>query len=127
MPAKLRAKKFIQERQLQNFDIVSPDGNIVGRAQLRLVPSKSIEMPEGFESHVYYEVDEPEQGKGYATDALKELLRLAKQHDINPLVATVNTSNIASIKVINNCGGKLVDKGTTTSGVKVLKYSLEAI
>ncbi|MGH7157231.1 MAG: GNAT family N-acetyltransferase [Candidatus Saccharimonadales bacterium] len=120
----LRQKSFNPERQVYEYDILDSEGKRVGMAQLRLIPSKSAEMPEGFKSHVYYEVDTEYRGIGYATDALKKLLRKAKNYNVNPVVATVNASNTASIKVIENCGGQLVANSQTSTGSPILKYHL---
>jgi predicted acetyltransferase len=81
-------------------------------------------MPEGFESHVYYEVEPQYRGKGYATEALRALLEEAKKHKIETVIATVNEDNAASIKVIEKCGGKLITRGITSKGEPVLKYQL---
>jgi len=121
----LRQKSFNQERQVYEYNIMNPEGQRVGMAQLRLIPSKSTEMPKGFESYVYYEVDSEHRNKGYATEALKDLLREAKKHKLEVLIATVNSDNTASIKVLEKCGGEFVATGKTTSGLSVLKYSFK--
>lgn len=121
----LQQRSFNSERKIYEYDILDSEGNKVGMAQLRLIPSKSAEMPKGFESHVYYEVDPEHRGKGYATEALKALLKEAKNHEINAAIATVNADNLASIKVIEKCGGTLSAKGETTKGIQVIKYELK--
>lgn len=120
----LQQKSFNSERKVNEYDILDSDGNKVGMAQLRLIPSKSAEMPEGFDSHVYYEVDSEHRGKGYATEALKGLLKEAERHGISPVVATVNSDNHASIKVIEKSGGKLEARGVTSDKHLVLKYRI---
>jgi predicted acetyltransferase len=123
----LQQKLFNSERKFYEYHILDSSKNKVGMAQLRLTPSKSSEMPEGFESHVYYEVDPEHRGKGYATEALKELLKEAEQHGISPVVATVNSDNLASIKVIEKCGGKLEVRGVTSNKQPVLKYRISLL
>jgi predicted acetyltransferase len=118
----LRQESFNADRQVYEYDILNGEGIKVGMAQLRLVPSKSNEMPKGFESHIYYEVDLEHRGEGYATEALKELLKEAKAHGLNQVVATVNSDNPASIKVIEKCGGKKVAEDQTSKGIRVYKY-----
>jgi predicted acetyltransferase len=123
----LREKSFNSERQLYEYEILNSEGESVGMAQLRLIPSKSPEMPEGFESHIYYEVSPAHRDKGYATQALKALIQEAKDHGLNQLVATVNSNNIPSIKVIEKCGGKLLGNAETKRGQSVLKYQLATV
>lgn len=120
----LRQKSFNADRQVYEYDILNGEGIKVGMAQLRLIPSKSAEMPVGFESHVYYEVDPEHRVKGYATEALKELVEEARKHHLIQLIATVNADNPASIKVIEKCSGKFVATGKTKTGQSVLKYKL---
>lgn len=122
---RLSQTEFDNERQVYTFDIVSGSGEPVGMAQLRLKPSKGTDMPDGFESHIYYEVSEKHRGKGYATAALKELIKTAAKHNVNPLIATVNYSNAASITVIKKCGGRLADEAMTAKGQKVQKYYIQ--
>lgn len=121
----LRQKSFNPERQVYEYDILNPDGEKVGMAQLRLIPSKSAEMPKGFESHVYYEVDPKHRNKGYATEALKDLIREAKNYKLKELIATVDAGNPASIKVIEKCGGELLASGLTLSRKPVHKYLIK--
>jgi predicted acetyltransferase len=120
----LRQKSFNADRQVYEYDILNPEGERVGMAQLRLIPSKSPEMPEGFESHIYYEIEPEYRNKGYATRALKELIREAKKHRLDRVIATVDADNPASIKVIEKCGGKFISTGKTMTGQSVLKYQL---
>lgn len=82
-------------------------------------------MPDGFESHIYYEVDTEHRGRGIATAALKLLKIEARNHGIVELVLTADKDNIASNKVITKCGGDLVATGKTRDGVEVLKYTLK--
>lgn len=124
MPATLRLKISNLSRQVSTYDIVNEADEPVGLAQLRAIASMSSEMPEGFESHIYYEIKPDYRGKGYATDALSQLILEAGKNEIKPLIATVSASNSASIKVIEKNGGRLLQKGTTTNGKEVLKYSI---
>jgi predicted acetyltransferase len=119
----LAEKRFNPERQVYDYEAVAAGIN-VGTAQLRLIPSKSDVMPEGFESHVYYEVVEKYRAKGYGRQILEELARIAAGHNLTELIATVNADNIASRSVIENNGGQLVGQGKTASGTEVLKFSI---
>jgi predicted acetyltransferase len=120
----LSQKSFNPERQVYDYEAVFAGMN-VGTAQLRLAPSKSDEMPEGFESHVYYDVEEKYRGKGYGTMILDGLIKIAQGRGLNELVATVDADNIASIKIIEKNGGQLIAKGLTVSSREVIKYLIK--
>jgi len=124
MSVELKQIEFNSQRQVFSYQIIA-DGQKVGLAQLRLKPSKGADMPKGFASHVYYEVDPALRGRNYATQALAELKKLAAQHQLDHLVLTANAENAASIKVISKNGGQLAAQGTTKNGQKVLKYTLK--
>jgi predicted acetyltransferase len=117
-----RQKSFNSERQLYDYDILDESGTVVGTAQLRLVPSKSPQMPPGFESHVYYEVKPQYRNHGYATAALKHIKKEAKKHGLTQLSLTADEDNIASRKVIEKDGGQQIDIGKTSSEEVVIKY-----
>lgn len=123
MAATIRQKTFDPERQLFEFEIIGPTKEVIGMAQLRLKASRSPEMPKGFDSNIYYEIAETHRRQGYATDALRAILKESARHGLNSLTATVNSDNAASIKVLEKCGAKLEAKGKTSKGVEVLKYS----
>lgn len=53
-------------------------------------------MPEGFESHIYYEIGEPYRGKGYAKEALAILLDTARAHRLHEVILTVAEDNLPS-------------------------------
>ncbi len=114
---------YNQSRGLYSYNIVLKN-KIIGLAQLRVKPSKSEEMPINFESHIYYEIEDENQNKGYATEALKMLIGRANKLKLSTLYITVNSENLKSIRVIEKCGGIYVVEGTTSSGKKVLKYKI---
>lgn len=124
MNATIRLKSFAPARQLYDYDIIAGD-QVVGSAQLRLEASRSSEMPSGFESNVYYQVAQEFRGNGYATTALKAMVQEAKKHGLASLSITVDADNLASIKVIEKCGGKLAEQNQTTLGVNVMKYTIK--
>lgn len=45
-----------------------------------------------------------EQGKGYGTELVKELIKVAKINDIEKLFLEVRVSNIKAIKLYEKCG-----------------------
>lgn len=57
--------------------------------------------------HTGYGVRPSERRKGYGTQIEKLLLEEAKKRKIRKVLVGVHTSNLGSIKVIQNCGGVL--------------------
>ncbi len=68
-------------------------------------------LPEGFESHIYYEIKEECRGHGYATKVLELLLVEAKKIALDKVLLSVSENNPASIKVIEKNGGVLAKTG----------------
>lgn len=123
MIVSIRQKSYKPDRHLYEYDILA--GRMrVGLAQLRITPSKSPELPEGFENHVYYEIYNQYQNRGYATQALMSLIKLAKAHGEKTLTIVVNAKNLASKRVVEKCGGELKEKSNTINGKEVLRYEI---
>ncbi|ROM94640.1 GNAT family N-acetyltransferase [Pseudomonas brassicacearum] len=81
------------------FVIEDPDGNIVGRANL-----KSIDIAER-SAEVGYRIAQRACGQGLATLAVKHLIQEAQLHwNLKQLVANVYAGNIGSAKVLERCG-----------------------
>ena len=82
-------------------------------------------MPEGFENHIYYEIDTKFQGKGYATEALRLLLDEARKINLREVIITAADNNPASWRVIEKNDGTLLDKKPDSDGVLYRKYKIE--
>ena len=100
------------------------DDKIVGFLQLRSMPTKSEIMPESFESHIYYEINETERGKGYATEALKIILNEIRNKGLEGIILTVSKNNIASEKVILKNNGILIDEKIGKDDVVYKKFKI---
>jgi predicted acetyltransferase len=81
-------------------------GVVVGRIRLRDIAESDFYQTHG---DVGYEVRPTHQGRGYATQMLKELLAKAREVERTHLLITCRTSNEPSRKVIEKCGGVLRD------------------
>ncbi|GGB81435.1 hypothetical protein GCM10011325_06120 [Dyadobacter sediminis] len=63
------------------------------------------------EAEIGYMIDANEQGKGYATEALKTLSAWAfQQKDVDSVIVRTAHDNIASIKILDKNGFRLVSK-----------------
>lgn len=106
-----------------SFDIML-DEIMIGKCQLRTTARKSSDLPEGFESHIYYEIDEQYRGKGYAIQVLKLVLVEAKKLGFEKVLLSVSEHNPASIKVIEKNGGVLIKTGVTVAGEDYRLYEI---
>ncbi len=98
------------------------DGEEVGECQIRRRLGKSKDMPEGFGSHIYFEIKEEFRRKGYATEALQELLKEAKRLGLQEVMIVVSDENVPSRKVIESNGGVLLEKKQDLKGQLQRKY-----
>lgn len=105
------------------FELIQDDKTI-GKLQLRHSPSKNVAFPEGFESHIYYEIDPLYQRKGYGTKMLALGLEKARDLGLKEVVLTCLESNNASQKIIERNGGKLMDRRLESGGSVVYKYKI---
>lgn len=87
-----------------SYFIINEENKLIGATSLRHYLTL-----EGFNSwgHIGYGIRPSERRKGYATMACKLVLEEAKKHGIYKVLIGVRDSNIGSIKVVENCGGKL--------------------
>ena len=92
---------------LTYFGVRESDGRIVGMIDLRLELNDHLRTYGG---HIGYAVRPTERGKHYATAMLKAALSIYKERGIAELLLICSKDNIASAKVITNCGGILKDE-----------------
>lgn len=96
----------------------------VGMCQLRHAPGKSSVMPEGFESNIYYEIDEAYRGQGHAKEALKLMLSAARRVGLGEVILTVAEDNIPSQRVIEAYNATLLASAPNTEGELHRKYRI---
>ena len=83
------------------------DDRLVGMIQLRRTLNEYLQQYGG---HVEFSVLPDERGKGYATWMLRNILRYAKEYNIDRLILAVETKNTAGKRVIEKNGGVFLDK-----------------
>ena len=69
------------------------DGTYVGLLQTTLRPSKA-------SAYIAYEVGVPHQRRGYATEACRRLLALLFEHEVDRVIAEVDSRNAASLALL---------------------------
>lgn len=82
------------------WGVYLPDGTLIGRAGIEPTEFDGKTMIE-----LSYLIDEPYQGKGYATECIEEVYKYCINHlEINSLVAFIATNNLISIKTAMKMG-----------------------
>ena len=94
---------WVPDIQLVAF---AKDGKAVGFLNLRLRLNDFL-LEEG--GHIGYSIRPSERGKGYAKEALRQGLQVAKEKNIHRALVTCSTENSASRAVILANGGELED------------------
>ena len=94
---------WVPDIQLVAFSI---DGQAVGFLNIRLCLNDFL-LEEG--GHIGYSICPSERGKGYAKEALRQGLQVAKEKNIKKALVTCSTENPASRAVIVANGGVFED------------------
>jgi predicted acetyltransferase len=87
-------------------DFLIVDGAFCGRIGLRFQPGTEA-LPPHVLGHIGYTIVPWKQGRGYATQALRRILPVARAVGLARVMVTCDDDNFASIKVIRANGGVL--------------------
>ncbi|MBV9772630.1 MAG: GNAT family N-acetyltransferase [Gemmatimonadetes bacterium] len=112
--------------RLPGYHLWMWDGEFCGVIGFRWQPGTT-ELPPHCLGHVGYSVVPWKQGRGYATRALRLLLPDARQEGLAYLELTTDASNVASQRVIEANGGRLVErffKPEGYGGAESLRYRI---
>ena len=102
------------------------DGEFCGQIWLRWSGS-GVELPPQWLGHIAYEVVPWKQRRGYATDALRQLLPEARALGLPYVDLVARVDNVASQRVISANGGILVErfeKSSTNGGGEALRFRI---
>ena len=86
------------------FLIAEVDGIVVGRTSIR---HELNDFLSNYGGHVGYAVVPEQRRKGYATEILRQSVKLANMMGIDKVLVTADDGNIGSIKTIEAAGGVL--------------------
>jgi predicted acetyltransferase len=104
------------------FWLVTEEGRVVGTSRLRhwLVPHLEEEG-----GHIGYDVRPSARGKGYGTALLALTLEKARALGLEEVLVTCDADNVASARVIEKNGGRLIGQGVSEeSGKQVSRYRI---
>jgi predicted acetyltransferase len=103
------------------------DGECCGTIGFRWQPG-TVELPPHVLGHIGYSVVPWKQRRGYATQALRLLLLETRQFGLPYVEITTDADNVASQRVIEANGGRLVEhfrKPVMYGGAESLRYRIE--
>jgi predicted acetyltransferase len=95
------------------------DGQLVGRASIRFELNDFLAARGG---HIGYGVLPEFRQRGYATAILRESIVIARNEGVGAVLVTCDDSNVASVKVIERCGGVLEGIVFGDDGVVFRRY-----
>jgi predicted acetyltransferase len=95
------------------------DGQLVGRASIRFELNDFLAARGG---HIGYGVLPEFRQRGYATAILRESIVIARNEGVGAVLVTCDDSNVASVKVIERCGGVLEGIVFGDDGVGFRRY-----
>lgn len=102
------------------------DGEFCGHIWLRW-SGNGVTLPPHWLGHIAYEVVPWKEGLGYATEALRRMLPMARMLGLPHVDVVAAVQNVASQRVIQSNGGVLVErfeKPQTNGGGQALKFRI---
>jgi len=105
------------------YFLVKDRSYLVGSSRLRHTLTPDLEQEGG---HIGYDIRPSQRGKGYATLLLNLMLEEAKGSGLTGVLVTCDETNIASARVIEKNGGKMLNKVVSEeSGELVRRYWID--
>jgi predicted acetyltransferase len=101
------------------FRVADVGGAIVGRASIRHRLNDRLRQDGG---HIGYGVLREHRRRGYATEILRQSLRIVAGHGVERVLVTCDDDNVGSAIVIERCGGVLAEVGAGHDGQPLRRY-----
>ena len=112
--------------RIPGYNLWMWDGEFCGDIGFRWVPGTSA-LPLHVLGHVGYSVVPWKRGRGYARQALKEILQAARNEGLQFVEITTDADNVASQRVIMSVGGVLIEhfkKPDVYGGAESLRFRI---
>ena len=105
------------------FSIRNSDDKMIGMIDVR----HSLDVPilKEYAGHIGYSVRPTERKKGYATKMLKLALKYCNSIVLNQVMLGCYTSNLASIKIIEQCHGTIVEQKPYLDKKQMYIYNID--
>lgn len=100
------------------FFLVRDGSLLLGSSRLRHTLTPSLENEGG---HIGYDIRPSQRGKGYATLLLNLVLEEARRLGLSGVLVTCDETNIASARVIEKNGGKLINTVAAEEGGQLVR------
>jgi len=108
---------------MRYFWLIEDDARLVGVSRLRPRLTPALELQGG---HIGYDVPPSARRKGYGTQLLRLTLPKAREAGLSRVLLTVDSDNAASIRIIENNGGRLEFEGDVGSfGRPIRRYTID--
>ena len=91
--------------------------NFSGNIKLRWQPGTSA-LPPVWPGHIGYAVVPWKRGRGYATEALRQVLLVARERGLEHVDLTTDPDNVPSVRVILSNGGILIERFRTDAALR---------
>ena len=117
--ADLLGEELLPGRVPQSVFFLARDGGyLIGSSRLRHSLTPMLENEGG---HIGYDIRPSQRGKGYATLLLNLTLEEARGLGLTGVLVTCDETNIASARVIEKNGGKLINKVVADEGGQLVR------
>lgn len=104
------------------FWLIEDDVRLVGVSRLRPKLTAALEIQGG---HIGYDVPPNVRRKGHGTQLLRLTLPKAREAGLSRVLLTVDSDNVASIRIIETNGGRLeFERDLGSSGRRIRRYTI---
>jgi predicted acetyltransferase len=107
LAAQQRGEGLAERSVPASYLVAEVHGEIVGRTSIRHQLNDGLRERGG---HIGYGVLPAHRRRGYATEILRQSLVIARAYGVDRALVVCDDDNIASIRVIEQCGGQLADR-----------------
>ncbi|MBV8331962.1 MAG: GNAT family N-acetyltransferase [Candidatus Eremiobacteraeota bacterium] len=113
-PIRLPDGSFLQ--RLPTYHRWMWDGEFSGSIKLRWQPGTTA-LPPLWLGHIGYTTVPWRRGRGYSTEALRQILPVARERGLQYVDLTTDPDNVPSVRVIRNNGGTLIERFRADAGL----------